>query len=179
MTINPANPHAGQPLEPTSSRVIHTAVTSDPLEPLAARARQEVMTDQMGALVVFDGIVRNHDHGQAVAALSYTAHPQAAHILAATAASLARDIPGIRLWAVHRVGPIAIGESALTVLVAAAHRGTAFTACERLTDRIKAEVPIWKEQELTDGSIQWVGIDTPADSTPENTTAQTSNPEGA
>jgi len=62
---------------------------------------------------------------------------------------------------VHRVGPIAIGESALTVVAAAAHRGLAFTACEMVADRIKAEVPIWKEQELTDGAVEWVGIDTP------------------
>ena len=64
------------------------------------------------------------------------------------------------LWAVHRVGPIAIGESALTVLAAAAHRGRAFEACEAVADRVKAQVPIWKEQELTDGSTEWVGIDT-------------------
>ena len=59
--------------------------------------------------------------------------------------------------AVHRVGPIAIGESALTVMAAAAHRGRAFDACELVADRVKARVPIWKEQELLDGSIEWVG----------------------
>lgn len=155
------NPHAGHPLEPVESAVIHTAITEAPLEPLLAEARGATMTRAMGALVAFDGIVRDHDHGEPVAALAYTAHPQASDILAATVQSLADEIPGVRLWAVHRVGYIPIGESALTVLAAAAHRGLAFTACERVTDRIKAEVPIWKEQELIDGSVQWVGIDTP------------------
>lgn len=75
---------------------------------------------------------------------------------------VAQEIPGIRLWAAHRVGPIPIGQSALTILVAAAHRGTAFAACSLVADRIKAQVPIWKEQELANGSVQWVGIDTPA-----------------
>ena len=73
---------------------------------------------------------------------------------------VAAELDGVRLWAVHRVGPIAIGESALTVMAAAAHRGRAFDACELVADRVKARVPIWKEQELLDGSIEWVGVDT-------------------
>ncbi|MFW0169667.1 molybdenum cofactor biosynthesis protein MoaE [Rothia sp. P4278] len=157
-----ANPYAGKPLEPTESQVVFTAVTEEPLEPLLVEAKAATMTAAMGALVVFDGIVRDHDHGQAVRALSYSAHPQAADFLADVLEAVAQEIPGIRLWAAHRVGPIPIGQSALTVLVAAAHRGTAFTACSLAADRIKAQVPIWKEQELTDGSVQWVGIDTPA-----------------
>ena len=65
----------------------------------------------------------------------------------------------MRLWAVHRVGPIAIGESALTVMAAAAHRGRAFDARELVADRVKARVPIWKEQELLDGKhrVGWCG----------------------
>lgn len=157
-----ANPYAGQPLEPTESVVVHTEITEHPLEALLADAKTATMTRAMGALVVFDGIVRDHDHGEAVAALAYTAHPQAADMLAATVQKVSAEIPGVRLWAAHRVGPIPIGQSALTVLAAAAHRGTAFIACERVADLIKAEVPIWKEQELTDGSVQWVGIDTPS-----------------
>lgn len=157
-----ANPYAGKPLEPTESQVVFSTVTEEPLELLLAEAKAATMTRAMGALVVFDGIVRDHDHGQAVSALSYSAHPQAADFLAEVLAQVAHEIPGIRLWAAHRVGPIPIGQSALTVLAAAAHRGTAFTACSRAADRIKAQVPIWKEQELTDGSVQWVGIDTPA-----------------
>lgn len=163
MTTKPNEPSViaanEEPLEPQRSQVIFTDITESPLEPIAARARREVMTDQMGALVIFDGIVRNHDHGESVAGLSYSAHPQAADFIADVVASVAHDIPGVRLWAVHRVGPIAIGESALTVLAAAAHRGQAFEACQRTADRVKAEVPIWKEQELTDGRMEWVGID--------------------
>lgn len=156
-----ANPYAGKPLEPIESQLVFSTVTEEPLEPLLVEAKAATMTRAMGALVVFDGIVRDHDHGQAVSALSYSAHPQAADFLADVLAQVAQEIPGIRLWAAHRVGPIPIGQSALTVLVAAAHRGTAFTACSLAADRIKAQVPIWKEQELTDGSVQWVGIDTP------------------
>lgn len=156
-----ANPYAGRPLEPVDSTVVHASITEDPLEPLLAGAKEATMTRAMGALVVFDGIVRDHDHGEPVAALAYTAHPQATDYLERVLHSVTEEIPGVRLWAAHRIGPIPIGESALTVLAAAAHRGTAFTACSLAADRIKAEVPIWKEQELTDGSVQWVGIDTP------------------
>ncbi|MEX3610309.1 molybdenum cofactor biosynthesis protein MoaE [Rothia sp. LK2588] len=166
MTINSA---AQGDLEPTESTVVFTDITEVPLEPMLAQARSAVMTDTMGALVVFDGVVRNHDHGAAVAGLSYTAHPQAQQFIAETVASVTEEIAGVRLWAVHRVGPIPIGESALTVLAAAAHRGTAFQACQAAADRIKAQVPIWKEQELADGSIEWVGIDTV---TPEQAQAQ-------
>lgn len=153
--------HSGRDgTEPTGSVVVFTDITEAPLEPLAAAAKTEVMTEAMGALVVFDGVVRNHDHGSAVRGLSYSAHPQAKEYIARVAQSVADELEGVRLWAVHRVGSIAIGESALTVLAAAAHRGLAFDACEAVADRVKAQVPIWKEQELIDGSTEWVGIDT-------------------
>lgn len=162
------NPHFADPLEPSESLVLHTDITESPLEPLLTSAKMDVMTDQMGALVIFDGIVRNHDHGAAVAGLSYSAHPQAREFIARTVQSVAEEIDGVRLWAVHRVGPIKIGESALTVIAAAAHRGQAFAACQNAADRIKAEVPIWKEQELVDGSVEWVGIDTNTASSTQN-----------
>ena len=146
--------------EPSGSLVVFSDITEQPLEELYSAAKEQVMTDAMGALVIFDGIVRNHDHGEAVNGLSYSAHPQAKEFMAQTVASVAAELDGVRLWAVHRVGPIAIGESALTVMAAAAHRGRAFDACEMVADRVKAQVPIWKEQELHDGSIEWVGIDT-------------------
>ena len=146
--------------EPTGSVVIFTDITEEALEPLAAAAKAQIMTEAMGALVVFDGIVRNHDHGSAVRGLCYSAHPQAKEYIARVVQSVADELEGVLLWAVHRVVPIAIGESALTVLAAAAHRGRAFEACEAVADRVKAQVPIWKEQELTDGSTEWVGIDT-------------------
>lgn len=160
MTTN-TNPYASSPLEPQESQVVFATVTEEPLEPMLAQAKQATMTQQMGALVVFDGIVRNHDHGQAVAGLSYSAHPQASAFLTQVLDGVTGEIRGVRLWAAHRVGTIPIGQSALTVLAAAAHRGTAFEACQLAADRIKAQVPIWKEQELADGSIEWVGVDSP------------------
>ncbi|OIJ35394.1 molybdopterin converting factor [Rothia kristinae] len=138
--------------------VLRTDIVEEPLEPLLAPARALTMTRAMGALVVFDGVVRDHDGGRGVLGLSYTAHPEAARYLAEVAERIIARHPAVRLWAVHRVGPIPIGESALTVLAAAAHRGAAFAAAQDLADAVKAEVPIWKEQHLAGGGTEWVGL---------------------
>ena len=87
--------------EPSGSTVVFTDITEAPLEPLYAAAKAEVMTDAMGALVIFDGIVRNHDHGSAVRGLSYSAHPQAREYIAEVAADL--EGTGTARWK-HRVG---------------------------------------------------------------------------
>lgn len=138
--------------------VVRADVVTEPLEPLAAAARAATMTRAMGALVVFDGVVRDHDGGQSVAGLEYTAHPRVAEFLREVADEVSGRHPRARLWAVHRIGPLRIGESALTVMAAAAHRHDAFLAAEELTDAIKARVPIWKEQALADGGTEWVGL---------------------
>ena len=58
----------------------------------------------------------------------------------------------------HRVGSLAIGDIAVVVATAAAHRGEAFDASRALIDTLKAEVPIWKHQRFADGTEEWVGI---------------------
>ncbi len=124
-----------------------------------------VESDTSGAVVSFSGVVRNHDGGKAVLRLSYTAHPSAEQVLAEVVAGLLRDHAGeqdaaaapVRIWAAHRVGPLEIGDPALVCAVAAAHRGQAFMLCSELVDRIKEQVPIWKEQFFTDGTVEWVG----------------------
>lgn len=163
--LEPVLPHIVELIAPTApvsqdpeyvseqtGLVIGTAISSAPL------LAPEVTTDAMGALVRFEGIVRNHDHGERVAALTYESHPTAQEELARVVAEVAAAHP-VRLYAAHRVGPVPIGELAFVVLAAAAHRGEAFAACQEVADRVKAEVPIWKEQEMADGSTHWVGID--------------------
>ena len=63
----------------------------------------------------------------------------------------------LALAAVHRTGRLEIGEAAVIVATAAAHRGEAFVATEALIDRLKERVPIWKHQVFADGSQEWVG----------------------
>jgi molybdopterin synthase catalytic subunit len=110
-----------------------------------------------GALVTFRGVIRNHDHGEAVQSLEYSAHPEAERFLRQCCDTIAADT-GLRVAAGHRIGSLAIGDVALIASVAAAHRGEAFAACEALVDLIKTSVPIWKRQYLADGATEWVGI---------------------
>ncbi len=110
-----------------------------------------------GAVVTFTGLVRDHDEGRAVAALDYSAHPSATEQLRAVA-SEAACFDGVHaVAAVHRTGPMRIGDVAVALAVAAEHRGQAFIACRYLIDELKARVPIWKHQIFADGSAEWVG----------------------
>jgi molybdopterin synthase catalytic subunit len=110
-----------------------------------------------GGTALFIGTVRNHDHERPVEQLRYEAHPDALRRMREVAEGVAADPLVTALAAVHRTGPLAIGDIAVIVAVAASHRDAAFAACRRLIDEVKAEVPIWKQQHFTDGATEWVG----------------------
>jgi len=116
-----------------------------------------VLDSTHGALVTFRGIVRNHDHGQAVTALDYQAHPDAQGFLEECCREVAES-SGLRVAAAHRTGSLTIGDVALVAAVAAPHRQAAFEATEQLVALIKQRVPIWKRQHLADGVTEWVGL---------------------
>ena len=127
-------------------------------EPLDSAAIEAFVLDEAnGALVAFRGIVRNHDHGLAVSALDYEAHPDAVTFLENCCRQIA-TATGLRVAAAHRVGSLVVGDTALVAAVAAPHRAEAFAACEQLVELIKREVPIWKRQHLGDGATEWVGL---------------------
>lgn len=126
--------------------------------PLDAHAIEDfVAAPANGALVAFRGIVRDHDHGEAVSALDYRAHPEAQRFLEECCRTVAAET-GLRVAAAHRTGALVVGDLALVAAVAAAHRAEAFAACERLVEEIKRTVPIWKRQHLADGETEWVGL---------------------
>ena len=110
-----------------------------------------------GGVDVFVGAVRDHDHDQGVTGLEYSAHPTAAATLREVAEAVAARYDVLAIAAVHRVGRLRVGDAAVVVAAAAAHRGEAFDACRGLIDDLKATVPIWKHQLFTDGSDEWVG----------------------
>lgn len=129
-------------------------VTTDPLD--IAQHEKEVADPRAGAVVSFAGVVRDHDHGRVVTALTYEAHPSAEDVLREVAAEIASD-PDVYAVAVsHRYGPLAIGEVALAAAVSTAHRAAAFNACAHLVDLVKQRIPIWKHQRFADGSEEWV-----------------------
>jgi molybdopterin synthase catalytic subunit len=115
-----------------------------------------VADPRAGAVVSFQGVVRDHDHGRGVTQLEYEGHPSAADVLREVAAEIAAD-PDVYAVAVsHRVGLLKVGDVALVAAVSTAHRAAAFAACSRLVDEAKARLPIWKRQVFSDGTEEWV-----------------------
>jgi molybdopterin synthase catalytic subunit len=112
-----------------------------------------------GGVVVFLGTVRDHDVGRDVSVLDYSAHPSAAAELRRVVDDIGAAAPDVALAAVHRVGELAVGDIAVIVAAASAHRDEAFRVGRLLIDRIKAEVPLWKRQRFADGEHEWVGAD--------------------
>ncbi|GAA2826122.1 molybdenum cofactor biosynthesis protein MoaE [Kribbella solani] len=110
-----------------------------------------------GGTALFIGTVRDHDQDKPVDRLGYEAHPDALEHLRKVAQRICDDPAVTALAAVHRTGDLEIGDAAVIVAVAAAHRDVAFAACRQLIDELKAEVPIWKHQHFTDGGSEWVG----------------------
>jgi molybdopterin synthase catalytic subunit len=131
------------------------ALQDTPIDPAAVSAA--VDDAGAGGVVAFTGLVRDHDGGRAVTELEYVAHPDAQAALRAVADRVATDLPVRALAAVHRVGLLRVGDVAVVVAAAAAHRGEAFEAARRLIDDLKETVPIWKRQVFADGSQEWVG----------------------
>ncbi|MEP7026313.1 MAG: molybdenum cofactor biosynthesis protein MoaE [Actinomycetota bacterium] len=109
-----------------------------------------------GGIALFTGVVRDHDHGQAVDRLTYSAHPTAQAELRRAAGKIAASYDLYAVAAVHRLGTLAVGDIAVVVAVASAHRGDAFDACRALIDEVKSAVPIWKHEEFGDGGSEWV-----------------------
>ena len=138
------------------SAEIATGITDQPLDTgaLVDSARR----DTCGAVASFIGVVCNHDGGESVDAIEYSSHPSSQQILRDVVVEF-KDRPGVhRIVAWHRVGRLEIGEDAMVVAVAAEHRAQAFRVVEAIVEDVKAKLPIWKKQELTDGSHNWSGL---------------------
>jgi molybdopterin synthase catalytic subunit len=110
-----------------------------------------------GGIDVFVGAVRDHDRDKGVVGLEYSAHPSALDRLREVAETVAKEYDVLAVAAVHRVGSLDIGDLAVVVATAAAHRAEAFEASRALIDQLKDTVPIWKHQRFQDGSDEWVG----------------------
>ena len=141
--------------EPSGFASVFALVCDAPLD--RAAIESFVLTAADGAIVTFEGVIRNHDHGSGVSALDYEAHPDAEAFLREVCESIATS-SGLRVAAAHRIGHLVIGDVALIASVAAPHRADAFAACAELVDLIKERTPIWKRQHLDGGVSEWVGL---------------------
>lgn len=129
-------------------------------EKLVAAAKQ----GEDGAVVVFDGIVRNNTRGRRTLYLDYEAYEEMALKQMHGLAEQALEKYAIRhVTIVHRLGHLEIGESSVLVIVASAHRGAAFDACRWIIDTLKKTVPIWKKETFADGAVWADGEPFPPD----------------
>jgi molybdopterin synthase catalytic subunit len=128
---------------------------NQPIDPAALEAK--FRDEACGALVVFEGRVRNLNEGRPVERLEYEVFgPLAAKEGARILEEAMRKFGISKALCVHRTGLLEIGGIAVWVGIEAGHRGAAFDACRFVIDEVKARVPIWKKEHYSDGRSEWV-----------------------
>jgi len=128
-------------------RLVHERIVPHDIVPRLERPED-------GAIVIFDGIVRNHSRNRQTLYLEYESYEEMALAkLQALASQAAQQFAVRNLAIVHRLGRIEIGESSVLIAVFSAHRAAAFDACRWVIDTLKRTVPIWKKEFFEDGAI--------------------------
>lgn len=123
-----------------------------PIDPVALAAYVRGNGD--GAIVIFDGFVRDHSKNRCTLYLEYEAYEHMALAkIQEIAAHLHQQFPIHLVAMVHRLGRLEIGETSVYIAVSAAHRAAAFDACRYAIDTLKRTVPIWKKEYFEDGSV--------------------------
>lgn len=141
------------------------ALTAAPLDAAALLAR--LGRPDAGAHVVFEGRVRDHHGGRPVTLLEYEAFDDLALAEGtAVVAEAERLHPGAHVLCVHRTGSLAVGELAVWIGVATAHRETAFAACRHVIEELKRRLPVWKKEHHPDGAAEWVNCPSEAATRP-------------
>ncbi len=130
------------------------ALTREPID--AAGIAQNLLRGEDGALVNFEGVVRNNTKGRATKFLDYECYEaMAVKMMAEIGREIARTHAIGRIAIVHRLGRMQIGETSVAVIVTAPHRKPAFEAALEGINRLKRIVPIWKKEHFADGEV-WV-----------------------
>jgi molybdopterin converting factor subunit 1 len=130
------------------------ALTRDPIDTQALRKRLLEGTD--GAIVVFEGVVRNNTKGRGTLYLDYECYEaMAIRTMADIGVEIAREFPIGRIAMVHRLGRMEIGEASVVIVATAPHRRPAFDAALQGINRLKRVVPVWKKEYFADGEV-WV-----------------------
>lgn len=130
------------------------AITTDPID--VASAIKYLGSAQAGAIDLFLGVVRDNTQERPVDHLEYEAYDRmAVSEMQKIAEEANRRWPLVSHTIIHRKGTLLIGEIAVLIGVATAHRADAFEACRYIIDTIKQTVPIWKKEIFTDGEV-WV-----------------------
>jgi len=141
-------------LPPVSGGVDRDLVrlTRDPI--LASDLAAQLRAPQDGAVVIFEGIVRNHSRGRTTLYLEYEAYePMAVRKMEELGCEARQKFAIDSMGMIHRLGRLEIGETSVAIIVTAEHRRAAFEACQFAIDRLKQVVPIWKKEYFSDGAV--------------------------
>jgi molybdopterin converting factor subunit 1 len=132
----------------------------EPIEP--RQLLENAKSPEDGAVVVFDGFVRNNFKGRRTLHLEYEAYePMALAKMREIGAQIRTKFQIRGVVIVHRLGRVEIGDTSVWIAVSAAHRGAAFEACRYAIDTLKRAVPIWKKEFFADGAV-WAEGETPS-----------------
>ena len=134
-------------------------LTREPIDP--GPLIHHVRAPEDGAIVTFDGFVRNQSHNHSTIYLDYEAYESMALTkMGEIAAELHEKYRIHRVAIVHRLGRLQIGETSVFIAVSAPHRAAAFDACRFAIDTLKRTVPIWKKEYFEDGAV-WADGEVP------------------
>jgi molybdopterin converting factor subunit 1 len=152
--LPPVSGGAGTFTHEVSEERCFFALTRDPID--AAAIAHRLLHGEDGAVVNFEGVVRNNTKGRATRYLDYECYePMAIEVMAGIGREIAVALPIGRIAMVHRLGRMNIGETSVAVIVTAPHRKPAFEAALEGINRLKRLVPIWKKEYFADGEV-WV-----------------------
>ncbi|MBI1983006.1 MAG: molybdenum cofactor biosynthesis protein MoaE [Acidobacteria bacterium] len=127
-------------------------LTRDPIPTHELAQRLKAPAD--GAVVIFEGIVRDHSRGRKTVYLEYEAYePMAIRKMEEIGGEARQKFAIDRVGMIHRLGRLEIGETSVAILVTSAHRRAAFEACQYAIDRLKQVVPIWKKEYFANGAV--------------------------
>lgn len=129
-------------------------MTERPIDLAALLA--SVQSPERGGVAVFLGQVRNHHEGRAVAGLEYSAYGPMAEAECARIVAETTSHWNVTVALQHRIGALAVGDTAVAIVTGSAHRDEAFAACRYVIEEVKRRVPVWKRERYADGSVLWV-----------------------
>jgi molybdopterin synthase catalytic subunit len=116
----------------------------------------QVESPARGGVACFLGLVRDHQGGRQVQRLEYSAYEAMAEAECARIVAEAEDRWDCAVALAHRIGPLDVGDTAVAIAAASAHREAAFAACRYVIEEVKRRVPIWKREFFADGAVEWV-----------------------
>jgi molybdopterin synthase catalytic subunit len=129
-------------------------LTAAPLD--LGRLVSRVVSPERGGVATFIGVVRNHHDGRSVLRLEYSAYDAMAEAECDRIVTEAERQWPVHVAVEHRTGQLEVGDAAVMIAAAGAHRHEAFDACRYVIEEVKRRVPIWKREHFEDGTASWV-----------------------